>query len=75
MRGSNPKWSRDYAGFESILDFDIEDALEAIVPNNEWTGTIRITFEYIEEEPYRDAPQSTQDWELGEYWGAVHGSD
>ncbi len=50
----NKKWSRDYVGFESIIDFDgdmhIEDALEAIVPNNEWTGTIRITFEYMEEE-------------------------
>jgi hypothetical protein len=45
------KWSREYTGFESIVDFDsdmhIEDALEAIVPNNEWAGTIRVTFEYI----------------------------
>ena len=37
-------------GFESIMDFytdHIEDALDAIVPNSEWNGTIRVTFEYI----------------------------
>ena len=44
------KWTRDYPGFESIMDFyteHIEDALDAVVPNSEWQGTIRITFEYI----------------------------
>lgn len=54
----NKKWSCDYPGFESIMDFvgdmHIEDALEAIVPDSEWLGTIRITFEYIPSQEERD---------------------
>ena len=53
---------RYFTGFESIIDFDsdmhIEDALEAICPNSEWLGTIRITFEYI---PFRDEEKEDGD--------------
>jgi len=50
MSNLNKVWTKDYVGFESILDFDEEwgeEALPKITPNSEYMGIVRITFEYI----------------------------
>lgn len=49
MNESRKEWSKEYIGFEGIMDFmdDFEDAIAAVVPNWEWTGTIKITLGYI----------------------------
>lgn len=49
---SNKTWTMEYRGFESIMDFDEDwmDGLREITPDGEYTGTVKITMEYIPNE-------------------------
>lgn len=45
----NKIWEKEYHGFEEIGDLvdEIEDGIREIIPNGHYTGTVKITLEYI----------------------------
>jgi len=62
----------EYCGFESIMDFDEDwvEILKDIVPNGEYQGTVKITFEYTPSQEEEDVEYSRHDNEdKEEDWG------